>query len=152
MGFFSKAFKAIKSVTKNKIFQAAAGGLAVVFPVVGIPLVAGVAVANKVTDGLDSVNPKIKAQATAVVKSTVALAKTGDVGAKRAVALMKITRVAKKGNPVQQAAAKAKLGRLAMVDKTRQAKAKQVCGNFALTRGGRIINKKTKRNLAANYR
>lgn len=153
MSFFKKAFKSIKSVTHNKMFQAGLGGLAVVFPVVGVPLVAGVALANKVTDGVASADAKIREQAKMVIQQTQALAKTGDVGAKRAVALMKITHAAKTNpNPAVRKAALSKLGRLAMVDKLRQAKAKQVVGQFQLTRGGRIQHKKTRRNLAANFR
>lgn len=148
MSFFKKAFKSIKSVTHSKLFTAGLGGLAVVFPVVGVPLVAGLAVANKVTDGLASADAKIRGQAQAVVKATVDLAKKGDVPAKRAVALMRIVDQTKKGDP----AAKAKLGRLQLIEKTRQAKAKALVAQFALTRGGRIVHKRTKRNLAPAFR
>jgi hypothetical protein len=152
MSFFKNALKAIKKVANNKVFQVAAGGLAVVFPPAGIPLAAGVAITKKVTDGISSADPKIRQQAVAVVKNTAALAKQGDVGAKRAVALMKLTHAATKGTPQLQAAAKAKLGRLALADKTRQAKAKQIAGQFGITRQGRIMHKKTKRYAAPSYR
>ncbi len=148
MSFFSKAFKAVKSVTHNKLFQAAAGGLAIAFPVVGIPVAAGVAVANKVSNGLTSADARVKAQAVAVVKNTADLAKKGDVPAKRAMALLKLVHTAKQGD----VAARQKLGRLHLIDKTRQAKAKQVVSNFAITRSGRIMHKKTRRNLAAAFR
>jgi len=152
MSFFSKALGAIKKVANNKVFQVAAGGLAVVFPPAGIPLAAGVAITKKVTDGLNSTDAAIRQQATAVVKNTAALAKKGDVGAKRSIALMKLTHAATRGTPQAQQAAKAKLGRLALADKLRQAKAKQVVANFGLTRQGRIMHKKTKRYAAASFR
>lgn len=152
MSFFSKAFKAVKSVTHNKLFQAAAGGLAVAFPVVGVPVAAGIAVANKVSNGINAVDPKIRAQAIAAAKNTAELAKKGDVPAKRAVALMRLVHTAKQAGHPNQQAAQHKLSRLLLIDKTRQAKAKQVVGNFAITRGGRIMHKKTRRNLAAGFR
>lgn len=151
-GFFKKALKAVKSVANNKLFQVAAGGLAVVFPPAGIPLAAGVAITKKVTDGLSSVDPKVKAQAVQVVKNTAVLAKQGDVGAKRSLALMKLTSHATKGTPAQKQAAKEKLGRLAMADKLRQARAKQVVAGFAITKQGRIMHRKNHRHLAANFR
>lgn len=144
MSFFSKAFKAVKSVAKSKVFQAAAGGLAVVFPPAGVPLAAGVAIANKVVDGVNSADAKIRAQAKAVIDSTKSLAAQGDVGAKRAIALMSHVDKAKKGDP----AALKKLANLALVDKKRQALARKALSQYGITKTGRIAHKKTHRNLS----
>lgn len=65
-----------------------AGGLAFVFPPVGVPLVAGVAVADKVLHAYNSANPERKASAARIVDRTRVLAKSGDVGAQRAYSIL----------------------------------------------------------------
>lgn len=149
MKFFKRLGNIVKKVATSKILTAVAGGLAVVFPVVGVPMTAGLAITGKVLNATKSANPEIAAKAKAMIKNTVQLAKTGDVGAKRAVALMKTQVVAVKGSPKQKAVAKAAISKLLISDRLKKSRAQQVVANFGMTRAGRILNKKTNRHLAA---
>jgi hypothetical protein len=92
-----KGVKTAGKLAKNPLVKAAAGGLAFVVPPVGIGLVAVTnakaiaGVANNIVKGSKSKDPKKKAAATAVIKSTAALAAQGDVGAQRAVQALKLS-------------------------------------------------------------
>jgi hypothetical protein len=97
-GFLKKAFKSVGkvasavgnaagSVTKNPLFKTVVGGIAVVFPPVGVPLAAGVAVANTVVKAVNSANPAVRTEAKAAVQQTLKLAAKGDVGARNAATL-----------------------------------------------------------------
>lgn len=90
-GFLKKAIKSVGKVAtgivKNPLVKTIAGGVAVVFPPVGVPLAAGIAVANTVVKGVNSAIPEERQQAKQVVKQTLALAAKGDVGARNAATL-----------------------------------------------------------------
>lgn len=97
MSIFSSIAKVAKAVIKSPITKVAAGGLAVAFPVVGIPAAAGVAIAGKVVDAAQGKRGTPAQQATAkrVVANTIIAARQGDAGAARAVVAMKKAQTAK---------------------------------------------------------
>jgi len=99
MSWFKKAFKSIKQATKSPIFKLAVGGLAIAFPAIGVPAAAALAMGNKALTLAKSANPQVAAKYTQLVKNTEALAKTGDPGAKRAVAAMRLAKDYKAGIP-----------------------------------------------------
>jgi len=80
--------KTAGKVMKSPYFKAGMAGLAVAFPAVGVPALAAMAVASKVVDGLESIDPAIKAAAQRVVKQTYAAAKGGDEDARRGLKTM----------------------------------------------------------------
>ena len=91
-GFLKKAVnavgKAAGSVVKNPLVKMVAGGVAVVFPPVGMPIAAGIAISDKVLREVNSKNPQKKAAGNAVVRNTMDLAAKGSVGASNALTLM----------------------------------------------------------------
>lgn len=93
--------KGLKSVVKHPLTKMVAGGVAVAFPAVGVPLVAGIAVADQLVTAAEQTKlPKRQAAAKKIVKRTVAAAKAGDKDAGRAVKI--ITAVAKKKRASRQ--------------------------------------------------
>lgn len=90
--------KTAGTIAKSPYFKAGVAGLAVAFPAVGVPAMAALAVAGKVVDQIDSIDPNIRAAAKRVVEQTYKAAKSGDADAKRglrAMATVKKQRLAK---------------------------------------------------------
>lgn len=83
-----------KTIVKSPIVKTAAGGLAIAFPAVGVPLAAGLVVADraiKTAEGLRG-TPKQQAAMKKTIANTVALAQRGNAGARKAVELMATAR------------------------------------------------------------
>ena len=99
MSWFKKAFKSIKQATKSPIFKMGIAGLAIAFPAIGVPAAAALAMGNKALNLAKSANPAVAAKYVKLIQNTEALAKTGDPGAQRAVAAMRLAKDAKAGNP-----------------------------------------------------
>jgi hypothetical protein len=85
-----------KAAVKSKLVMAAASGVAILCPAIGVPAVAALAIAAKVATAIDSVKPEIKAAATAMVKATAAAAKSGNKDAERGIAMIALASNAKK--------------------------------------------------------
>lgn len=100
--------RGLSSVARHPLTKVVAGGVAFAFPPVGVPLVAGVAVADQLVTAAQSANPKRKAAASKIVKRTVAAAKAGDKDAGRAARILSAVARKKKavrGQPREQRAA-----------------------------------------------
>lgn len=97
MSIFKSIGKIAKSVIKSPILKVGTAGLAVAFPVVGIPAAAGVAAAGKIVDAAQGKKgtPAQQASAKRVVANTIVAAREGDAGAQRALEAMKKAQVAK---------------------------------------------------------
>ncbi len=80
--------KLATNLAKSPVTKAVAGGAAFVFPPVGVPLAAGVVVADRLARNVKSPNPKRRAAAKAVVVRTAQLAKAGDQSAVRGLKLI----------------------------------------------------------------
>lgn len=80
--------KLATTIAKSPIVKATVAGAAIVFPPVGVPAAAALAVATGVIAATKSKNPAQKAAATQVVKNTAVQAKAGDKGAQVALATM----------------------------------------------------------------
>lgn len=78
------------AVIKSPITKVVAGGVAIAFPAVGVPLAAGLVVADKALRVAEGVRgtPSQQAAMRRTLKTTVALAAKGDPDAKRAVSFM----------------------------------------------------------------
>ncbi len=86
---FDDAWKATKTVVRSPVTKAAAGGLAIAFPAVGVPLATGLVAADRViaaTEGKKGA--KAKAVATRAVIRTAAASKAGDQDARRGLELL----------------------------------------------------------------
>lgn len=144
MSFFNSAFKSMKGVMHSNIMKGVVGAIAVVYPPVGVPLAAGLAVANKLTDQAESTVAAVKAEAQSVIDQTKKLAATGDIGAKRGLALIEHVAAAKfAADPAVKALARAKLGKLVLNDKKRRLSGQILARQFGITRGGRIVRLKS---------
>ncbi len=87
--------KVAKSVIKSPITKVVAGGVAVVFPPVGISAMAAISVADKVVTAAEQTKDVAKkAAALRTIVSTKKAAKSGDVGAKRALLVMRKVKAA----------------------------------------------------------
>lgn len=97
MSIFKSIGKIAKSVIKSPILKVGVSGLAVAFPVVGIPAAAGVAAAGKIVDAAQGKagTPAQQASAKRAVANTIVQAKQGDASAQRALTAMKKAQVAK---------------------------------------------------------
>lgn len=82
------ALPLVKTLVKSPIVKATVAGAAIVFPPVGVPAAAALAVATGVVAATKSSNPQQKAAATQVVRNTAVQAKAGDKGAQVALAAM----------------------------------------------------------------
>lgn len=103
MSWLKKAWKSVKSVTKSPIFKMGITGLALVFPAVGVPAAAALAMGNKALNLAKSSNPAVAQKYRKVILETERMAKAGDPGAKRAFMAMKLAKDAKSGNPAAMA-------------------------------------------------
>lgn len=83
-----------KTIVKSPIVKTAAGGLAIAFPAVGVPLSAGLVVADRAIRTAEGLRGTAKQQAAMkkTIANTVALAARGNMSAKRAVELMATAR------------------------------------------------------------
>jgi len=80
------------------VLKTALGGVAVAFPVVGVPALAAVVTANQALNAADKL-PKAKAQLAQAIASTRVLASKGDPAAKRALNTFQLVASAKAGKP-----------------------------------------------------
>lgn len=115
LGYVKSAGKALgkagKAVVRSPITKVATGALIIVAPSIGLPLAAGLAVANKVLDAAETapnpsapsavraVQAKRQAAAKNVVKATLREAKRGHRGAQAAVRDLKIAVRERKAAP-----------------------------------------------------
>lgn len=90
--FLDDAWHATKSVIKSPITKAVAGGVAIVFPPVGVPAAAALVVADRVVRASDSKDPKIAAKAKATIKNTLTLAEQGNTHAAAAAKVFDIAK------------------------------------------------------------
>lgn len=93
--FFSDAWKATKSVIKSNITKAVVGGVAIVFPPVGVPAAAALVAADQVVRASESKDPKVRAKAKAAIAATGKLAKQGNTHAQAALKAMIVARAAR---------------------------------------------------------
>lgn len=87
----AKGSKVALNVATHPALKPIAGGLAVVCPPIGAPMVATIAaaeIAKKITAAANGLDPKKRKAAVNVVKRTAALSKAGNTGARRALAMM----------------------------------------------------------------
>lgn len=133
-----------KAIVRSPLTKAVTTGLAVVYPPVGVPLAAAVAVADKAISMAESADKAVRTTAKALMLNTKREAAKGDQGAQRAFALMKsrlAIRDAKKKDPVKynraayaaEAKARAALRRVSTYDKAPK------YGGFIVTTQGRVI-------------
>jgi len=105
-GFFSKLWKNTKKVVKSGMVKKIAGATAIIYPPVGIPLAAGLAVADKVVaveEGTRGTKKQQK-QVQKAMKHTAALARRGHRGAKRTMALVRTAREVQQAQRAQTGA------------------------------------------------
>lgn len=87
--------KVAKAVVKSPITKVVAGGVAVVFPPVGISAMAALTVADKVVTAAEQTKDVAKrAAALRTIVATKKEAQKGDVGAKRALLVMRKVKAA----------------------------------------------------------
>lgn len=96
---FSDAWKATKSVIKSPITKAIVGGVAVVFPPVGLPAAAALVTADQVVRASESKDPKVRAKAKAMIAATGKLAKAGNTHAQAALKTMVVAKAARYAAP-----------------------------------------------------
>lgn len=82
--------KQTAAVIKSPITKAVVGGVALVFPPVGVPMAAGLVVADRAVRIAEGVKgtPKQQGVMKRTIMNTIKLAKQGDKGAKQAVSMM----------------------------------------------------------------
>lgn len=100
-----------KKIVKSPVTKAAAGGLAVVFPPVGLPAAAAVATADTVIRVAEKGTPKQKKAARKLIAGTKRAAARGDDGASRALGTMRQLYRARKAT--RRAGARAAVARAA---------------------------------------
>jgi hypothetical protein len=140
----SRAAKKVgKAIVKSPIVKGAAGLVAVVYPPVGVPLTAALAVASKAVDMTKSADKKVKALGQKIIKGTLEQAKINPDAARGAELLRKVA--ATKALPVEAqlklaAAKETRLRKMAAksrgFDKLDKA---QKHNGFIVTRQGKII-------------
>jgi len=96
--FLRKFSRSIKSVVRSPVLLSVAGGLAVVFPVVGVPALAAVAAANAALKSAEASKKQMQ-KLTKMLVNTKAEARKGNPGAIRALAAFKVVRRARRGDP-----------------------------------------------------
>lgn len=85
---FKKGLRSMHKLTKSPLVKGLATGAAFVFPPVGVPVAAGVAVAGRINLNVHSKNKRKAAAARRVIVRTAQLAKRGDVSARRGLKLL----------------------------------------------------------------
>lgn len=103
MKFLKKFSRKIKSVIRSPILASVAGGLAIVFPVVGVPALAAIATANAALKTADQSAKKMNDLKKMLERTKVA-AKHGDPGAVRALAAFRVVAKARRGDPASVSA------------------------------------------------
>lgn len=130
MGFsFKKLSRQIKGTIRSPLLKTALGGVAVVFPVVGVPALAAVAIAHQSLDAADRSQEHAKKLKRALA-GTVKLANAGNPEAKRAVQAFTVAQGLRAGKPE----ARAKVA--GMVD--RWAVGRTVASRYRVERSGRL--------------
>lgn len=88
--FLESAASAVKSVVKSPYLKAVVGGVALVFPAVGVPAMAALVASEKAIDAAEqTADTAKKLGAEKLLKATASLAKSGDKDAQRAIATIK---------------------------------------------------------------
>lgn len=114
MSFFKKISRNLKKVVRSPILASVTAGVAIVFPVVGVPALAALATANAALKAAET--SKAQAQKlTKLLTATKSAAQQGNPGAKRALEAFTVVRAAQRGNPkalakVQTIARRASVG------------------------------------------
>jgi hypothetical protein len=126
MSWFKKAFSSIKAATKSPIFKIAAGGLAIAFPVVGIPAAAALAIGDKALTLANSANAVTRGKYRAAIIQTEKLAAAGDPDAKRAFNAMRLAKDARAGKPAAVREAQAIKAHHARTQQAKQAVLRQL--------------------------
>jgi len=98
MRFLKKFSRSIKSVVRSPILASVAGGLAIVFPVVGVPALAAIATANAALKTADQ-SAKNMQNLKKMLRVTAVAAKQGNPGAVRALAAFRVVNRARRGDP-----------------------------------------------------
>jgi hypothetical protein len=154
-GFLKSISRAVKSVGKtaanvgkavirSPLTKVVTTGLAVVYPPVGIPLAAAVAVADKAISMAESADKTVRDVAKKLIVNTKKQAATGDIGAKRAFTLMQARyaqKKAKAADPVKynaEAFKREQIARAALQRSNQLDKAPKY-GGFIVTKEGRVI-------------
>lgn len=84
------AWKSVKKVVKSPITKAIVGGVAIVFPPVGVPAAAALVAADITVRATESKDPKVRAEAKKLIDNTAKLAKEGDPGAQAAIKILTV--------------------------------------------------------------
>lgn len=83
--FLSDAWHATKSIIKSPVTKVIVGGVAVVFPPVGVPATAALIVADRVVRASESKDAKVRDAAKKQIAATAALAAKGNTHAQAAM-------------------------------------------------------------------
>lgn len=110
----SKGFKAVKSIARSPITKAIAGGVAIAFPAVGIPAVAGLAIANQQLDNVDKAKAMAKKLKLDKLAQATLNAAKGKPPAKQQKAIQHAVMLKKRGAHIlqQNAVNRAQMARL----------------------------------------
>ncbi len=94
-GWLGDAWKGVKKVVKSPITKVIVGGVAIVFPPVGVPAAAALVAADQVVRASESSDPKVAAKAKATIAATTKLANAGDAHAQAALKIMVVAKSGK---------------------------------------------------------
>lgn len=120
IGFLKAIGKVAKSVVRSPITKMTAAGLSVAFPAVGVPMAAGIAVADKVVTAAESKSKVRRRVGRRIIKATAKAAKV-DKDAARALRLMrKVVKHKKKLKKLTRKQRKARAKMRAKTAKTRR--------------------------------
>jgi hypothetical protein len=137
MSWFKKAWHSIKTVSRSPILKSVAGGLAIVFPAVGLPAMAAIVASNKALDLAE----KGDAKARSLISNTVALAKQGHPDAVRAVKVLTLVKAQRRGDPK----AHAWMARIQQQHNARQTAARRVAARYRVhPQTGRLVRSQAK--------
>lgn len=129
-----------KAIVKSPIIKAAAGVVAVVYPPVGVPLTAALAVADKAISMAKSPDKKLKALGQKIIKGTLEQAKINPDAARGAELLRKVAATKALPQEVQLKVAAAKEVKLRKaVSKANAVDSAAKYNGFIVTRNGQII-------------
>jgi hypothetical protein len=129
MRIFRRVSRSLKSVVRSPVLKTVAGGVAISFPVVGVPAVAGVALANRALAVADQSPAKAKALKRTIARTQV-LARAGDEPARRALSALSLAAAARQREP----AAMAKVRRIGL----RATIGSAIGGRYLVTANGRL--------------
>lgn len=149
IGFFKALGKIGKSIIKSPITKVTAAGLSVAFPAVGVPLAAGVAIADKVVTAAESKSKVRRKVGRRIIKATAKAARV-DKDAKRALKLMKkVAAHKRKLKKMSKAARKRRAKARAKLAKTRRACMKKYAKAIKSRKAWKSRAKKAQKQLKA---